>query len=70
MTISLAQQIDEVEREIRLRAGVYPRQVSSGKMRKSVAEYHMQRMEAALTTLRWLQDNEAKIKAMLGERAA
>lgn len=38
MKISLAQQIDEIDREIDLRKGVYERQIAAGKMRKSVAE--------------------------------
>jgi hypothetical protein len=67
MKISFAQQIEEVEREIRLRNDVYPRWVSSGKMRQSVADYHMKRMQAVLETLLWLQTNEAVIKEMLGD---
>ena len=70
MTISLNQQIEEIDYELRMRAGAYPRWVSAGKIRKSEAEFHVARLEAARATLRWLQDNEAKIKAALGERAA
>ena len=66
MTISLAQQIEEIEREIKMRVGVYPRQVSSGKMRQSVADYHMERMKAVLRTLEWLRENEAEIKGKAG----
>jgi hypothetical protein len=65
--ISLAQQIEECEREIALRNGVYPRMVSSGKMRQSIADYHMARMKAVLATLEWLQKNEAAIKAKMEE---
>lgn len=54
MKISIGAQIEEVEREIGLRKQVYPRQVSSGKMRQSVADMHLARMEAVLKTLRWL----------------
>ena len=64
MAFSIIQQIEEVEREIKLRRDVYPRMVLSGKMRQSIADYHMQRMEAVLRTLEWLRDNEAKIKAV------
>ena len=67
MALSLSQQIEEVQRELRFRRDVYPRQVSSGKLRKSEAEYHMARMEAVLTTLQWLERNEAKIKLTLTE---
>jgi hypothetical protein len=51
---SLAQQIEEVERELRLRRGVYEHQVMTGKMRKSVADYHMGRMQAVRETLKKL----------------
>lgn len=68
--VSLAQQFEEVEREIKLREGVYPRQVSSGKMRQSVADYHLERMRAVAKTLRWLILNEEKIKKIVGEAEA
>lgn len=63
MKLSLHAQIEEVEREIALRKSVYPRLVASGKMRESVAELHTQRMQAVADTLRWLEANEATIKA-------
>lgn len=63
MKISLNQQIEEVERELQHRRSVYPRLVSSGKMRASVAEYHTARMQAVLKTLMWLANNEADIRA-------
>jgi hypothetical protein len=54
--ISLNQQIEEVERELSLRRRVYASQVASGKMRQSVAELHMQRMQAVLETLNRLRE--------------
>ena len=68
--VSISQQIEELEREIGLRVGVYERQVTAGKMRRSVADFHMARIRAAKATLEWLRDNEAAIKAAVGERAA
>jgi hypothetical protein len=59
--ISLNQQIEEVEREIALRERVYPRQISSGKMRQSVADYHIARMRAVLLTLQWAQKNSSMV---------
>ena len=53
--ISLPQQIEEVEREIALRERVYPHQVRTGKMRPSIADYHMERMRAVLATLKLIQ---------------
>jgi len=67
MKISLNEQIDEVRRELRMRPDVYSRQVATGKLRQSVAEYQMERMEAVLRTLEWLQDNEQRIKDVLLE---
>ena len=61
--ISLAQQIEEVEREIKLRKSTFQNYGRTGKMRSSEAEFHLMRMKAVLTTLRWLQANEATIKA-------
>lgn len=55
MIVSLQAQIEEVLREIALREQVYPRQVASGRMRQSVADFHMGRMQAVLVTLRDLQ---------------
>jgi hypothetical protein len=52
---SLAQQIEEIERELRLRAEVYPRWIASGKMKKSVADYHMDRMRAVFDTLKRIE---------------
>lgn len=52
---SLAQQIEEVQREITLRGRVYPHQVASGKMKQSIADYHMGRMQAVLETLRGIE---------------
>jgi hypothetical protein len=61
--ISLAQQIEEVEREIKLRESAYRSYGRTGSMRTSEAEFHIARMKAVLTTLRWLQAHEATVKA-------
>jgi hypothetical protein len=63
MKFSIAQQIEEVAREIKLRDDVYARQVRQGAMRQSIADFHLGRMQAALATLQWVRDNEAAIKA-------
>ena len=60
---SLVAQVAEVEREIHMRKKVYPNFVKYGKMKQEESDYHMGRMEAVLRTLKWLQVNEAKIKA-------
>jgi hypothetical protein len=65
MPVSLAQQIEEVERELKLREGVYARRVQSRAMRAGEAEFHIKRMRAVLATLTWLQEREALIKQRL-----
>jgi hypothetical protein len=62
MKFSIDAQIEEVEREIRLRREVYPRQVANGRMRQSVAEYHLNRMIAVLDTLKVLLQVEREQK--------
>ena len=61
--ISLVQQIEEVEREIKLRESAFQSYGRTGGMRSSEAEFHLVRMNAVLTTLRWLQAHERTIRA-------
>lgn len=70
MTISLTGQIQEVEREIALRRNVYPRQVASGKLNQSASELLIERMEAVLKTLQWMQKHEAAIRAAVVRKEA
>ena len=60
MRFSIAQQIEEIERELRMRQEVYPRMISKGKMKQSVADYHMARLAAVLTTLQNLATGESR----------
>ncbi len=64
MKFSISQQIEEVEREIALRRDVYARSVAAGRMRQSVADYHLGRMQAALDTLRWVQKHSAELRTI------
>src|SRR5580765_3413118 len=67
MTVSLNQQIDEVKRELKQRAEVYPRLVQNGKIKQSHADYQTERMQAVLKTLEWLQRNEDKVRIIMTE---
>jgi hypothetical protein len=67
MKVSLNQQIDEVERELEVRRDVYPRMVATHKMRQSIADFQMQRMNAVLRTLRWFQKHEDKIRSLMSD---
>lgn len=51
-TFSLQAQIAEVEREIKMRVDVYKRQIWSGKMKQSEADYRTDCMRAVLETLK------------------
>lgn len=66
MKFSLVQQIEEIDRELEQRARVYPRLVSVGKMRQSIADYQVDRLKAARATLMWLLSNEEMLKSKLG----
>jgi hypothetical protein len=39
----------------------YPRWVARGKLRQSIADYHIRRLEAVKATLQWGRDNEAEL---------
>lgn len=62
MTVPLADQIREVERELALRGRVYPFQVKTGKMDQAEADRHMAAMEGVLATLRYVEKNAVGIR--------
>jgi len=61
--ISLSAQIEEAEKAFQARETDLVRQTNRGTIRPAVAQLHVARLRAALETLRWLQRNEAAIKA-------
>ena len=65
---SLIAQIQEVEREIGMRKDIYPRLVKTRKLRQSEADYYMERMEAVLVTLQWLQTHQAAVRSAVKAR--
>ena len=68
--VSLAGQIAEVNREIALRRNTYPRLVAAGKMRQGEADMCIQRIEAVLATLYFVQEHEAGFRAYVAEKKA
>jgi hypothetical protein len=56
MPVPLSEQIECVEREIRMRNKVYPRWVEAGRMSKAKARDEQAAMEAVLATLKALPD--------------
>lgn len=66
MTHNIHQQIEELQRELAKRAGVYPKLVSRGTLRQVEANEHNGRLMAAIETLMWCRDNReliAKVRA-------
>lgn len=63
--ISINQQIEEVERELAMRAKVYPNMVSRRKLRQSEADFYIQRLQAAKASLEWLRDNREDCVAFI-----
>lgn len=49
--VTIAEQIDEVKRELQQRQRVYPRLIGAGKMTQVAADRNVRRMEAVLATL-------------------
>lgn len=68
--ISLAQMIEEVEYELRMRREVYPRRVSAGKMKRSESVYRIERMDAVLAWLRIFQRFEQQLRSLIGNMLA
>jgi hypothetical protein len=64
----LAEQIAEVERELAMRAKVYPGWVVAGKLSQALADRQTACLAGALKTLQWLQSHETEIKDMLRKR--
>ena len=53
---TVSEQIACIERELKMRQRVYPRWVSTGKMKQASADKEMAAMEAVLKTLKGLAD--------------
>jgi hypothetical protein len=69
---SIDAQIAEVEREIKMREKVYPRQIGAGKAFRSKAEadMHLDIMKAALESLQWLKENRPAIVEWVSNKPA
>jgi hypothetical protein len=65
--VPLNQQIDELARELLVRADVYPRLIASGRLRQSDADFQNARLRAAIETLHKLQRNAALIRQRCGD---
>ena len=52
---TIDEQIAEVERELKMRAAVYPRWIANGNLKESTAARHVAAMRAVLETLKGLR---------------
>jgi hypothetical protein len=68
--VSLEQQIECVERELRMRGQVYPRWIAQRKLSQGNADIEMARMQAVLATLRGLKEGGAQAAEPSPEEAA
>ena len=68
VVITLNEQIDEIKRELKQRERVYPRLVAQGKLRQSIAEYQVARMQAALQTVERVKRLDDGLKGMAEPR--
>jgi len=68
--IKVEEQIAELRREQALRKNVYPKFISSGKMKQAHADYQMACMSAAITSLEYLRDNRDVIVKAVRESKA
>lgn len=71
MSVSLPAQIGELSRTIEQTEREFGAAVGRGKMRAAEAEYRLDCLRAAMTTLLWLQQHETEIKTAIkgGEQA-
>ncbi len=66
--LPIAEQINEVLRELAERETRYPLRIEERRMSQAQAGRQNQVMEAVLKTLRWLERNETQIKQALKGR--
>lgn len=65
MKVALADQITELERELRARAHVYPRLIDKGRLKLETAHAHNAALQAALATLRTLSEHADGIRLLI-----
>lgn len=60
MEVPIAAQIEEVERELAMRAHVYPRRVAAGKMSERASDQQITALRAVLETLRKVRESHGR----------
>ena len=66
---SIRQQIEELEREVELRARVYPNFVRKGSMTPSVAEYHTERLRLRSRRCDGYRRNKTAVREFVAAKA-
>jgi hypothetical protein len=64
--VPLSEQIGEVARELSFRQVTHQSKIKSGQISRTVSDAQIDRMEYALKTLRFVNNNRAKIEAATG----
>jgi hypothetical protein len=62
---SISAQLEEVVQEIKRREREYPGDVTRGRLRASEADFKIDRLRGVKSTLEWLPENEATIRAKI-----
>lgn len=63
--IPIGEQIEEVERELRHRARLYPLWIDKGRLKLETAHVHTTRLQAALATLRVVEAHADGLRALI-----
>lgn len=67
MTVPIADQIKEIERELVLRERAFPQFVARGNKTQAEADQQMDRMRAALATLKWVEKHQDRLRQLAPE---
>ena len=65
--VSVADQIAELRREVAMRRNVYPKRVVAGAMTQGDADRKMAVLEAAIATLRFIEQHRDALRALIME---
>lgn len=63
--VSIHDQVDEVEREVRNREHLYPVQIAKGRLKPETADVKLQHLRAAAATMRIIADHADGLRELL-----
>lgn len=65
MAVTIEDQVKEVQRELRARDHVYPRQINAGRLKPETAQRHNEHLRAALATLEFVAAHATGLRALV-----